>query len=481
MSPSRAIAYSRVHHKRALAELMDFVRFPTISAQPKHEDDVKQCATWLAGHLRHIGLTHARVIPTRRHPIVFASWQGAPRRPTLLIYGHYDVQPIDPLNKWRSPPFEPTIRGADLFGRGACDDKGQMFTHVKALEAYLQMTGALPVNVKCLFEGEEEIGSPNLLPFVVRNKNEFAADAAVMSDTRMLGPNRPAINYAERGALYLELDVEGPEHDLHSGNFGGAVHNPLQALCEMIAKLHDANGRIAFPGVYDSVRSWSKEERAHMARAGPSDDQILDDAQVELGWGERGYSLYERLTLRPVLTINGISGGYQGPGAKGVIPSRATAKLSFRLVPDQDPREVDRLFRKHIARIAPPTVHATVRTMSNAEPVLIDPQHPAVRAARLAYRKGFGAAPVFLRSGGTIPVLSAFQKTLGIPTVLMGFALPDDRTHAPNEKFHIPNFFRGIETSIWFMDALAGAHGLHLCASPRPGRNTAEKNAEAIL
>jgi acetylornithine deacetylase/succinyl-diaminopimelate desuccinylase-like protein len=302
-----------------------------------------------------------------------------------------------------------------------------------------------------------------------------------MSDTRMLGPNRPAINYAERGALYLELDVEGPEHDLHSGNFGGAVHNPLQALCEMIAKLHDANGRIAFPGVYDSVRSWSKEERAHMARAGPSDDQILDDAQVELGWGERGYSLYERLTLRPVLTINGISGGYQGPGAKGVIPSRATAKLSFRLVPDQDPREVDRLFRKHIARIAPPTVHATVRTMSNAEPVLIDPQHPAVRAARLAYRKGFGAAPVFLRSGGTIPVLSAFQKTLGIPTVLMGFALPDDRTHAPNEKFHIPNFFRGIETSIWFMDALAGAHGLHLCASPRPGRNTAEKNAEAIL
>ena len=460
---------------------MDFIRFPTISAQPQHEGDIRNCANWLAGHLRRIGLDDARVIPTKRHPIVFASRRGVPGRPTLLIYGHYDVQPVDPLNKWRSPPFEPTIRGDDLFGRGACDDKGQMFTHVKALEAYLRTMGAPPVNVKCLFEGEEEIGSPNLLPFVVRNKDSLAADAAAMSDTRMLGPNRPAINYAERGALYLEIEVHGPEHDLHSGNFGGAIHNPLQVLCEMIAKLHDANGRIAVLGVYDSVRSWGRKERANMARAGPSDDQILEDAEAELGWGERGYSLYERLTLRPALTINGISGGYQGSGGKGVIPSRATAKLSFRLVPDQDPLEVDRLFRKHVARITPPTVHVNVRTMSHAEPVLIDLQHPAIRAARLAYRKGFGAAPVFLRSGGTIPILSVFQNTLGIPTVLMGFALPDDRVHAPNEKFHIPNFFRGIETSIWFMDALASAHGLHLCPSPRPGRGTAEKNAEAIL
>ena len=481
MSALRAIAYARAHRKKFLAELIEFIRFPTISAQPKHESDIRHCANWLENHLRLIGIDNVRTIPTKRHPLVSASWQGAPGRPALLIYGHYDVQPVDPLNKWHSPPFEPTIHGPDLLGRGACDDKGQMFTHVKALEAYLRTTGTLPVNIKCLFEGEEEIGSPNLLPFVVRNGNALAADAAVMSDTRMLGPNRPAINYAERGALYLEIEVEGPGQDLHSGNFGGAIHNPLQALCEMMAKLHDATGRIAIPGVYDGVRSWSRKERAHMARAGPSDDQILEDAQAELGWGERHYSLYERLTLRPALTINGISGGYQGPGGKGVIPARATAKLSFRLVPDQDPREIDRLFRKHLARITPPTVHANIRTMSNAEPVLIDPQHPAIRAARLAYRKGFGAAPVFLRSGGTIPILSVLQKTLGIPTVLMGFALPDDRVHAPNEKFHIPNFIRGIETSIWFMDALASTNGLHLCPSLRPGRDTAEKNAEAIF
>jgi acetylornithine deacetylase/succinyl-diaminopimelate desuccinylase-like protein len=457
---------------------MDFIRFPTVSAQPRHQGDLRKCADWLARNLRRIGLDDVQIIPTKRHPLILASWQGAPRRPTLLIYGHYDVQPVDPLDKWQSPPFEPTIRGADLVGRGACDDKGQMFTHIKALEAYLQTTGTLPVNVKCLFEGEEEIGSPNLLPFVVRNRHSLAADVALMSDTRMLGPNRPAINYAERGALYLEIEVCGAEHDLHSGNFGGAIHNPLQALCEMVAKLHDVNGRIAIPGVYDSVRSWSKKERAHMARAGPSDDQILKDARADSGWGERGYSLYERLTLRPALTINGITGGYQGPGGKGVIPSRATAKLSFRLVPDQDPREIDRLFREHIARITPPAVRATVTTMSNAEPVLIDPRHPAIQAASLAYREGFGAAPVFLRSGGTIPILGAFQKTLGIPTVLMGFALPDDRMHAPNEKFHIPNFFKGTETSIWFMDALANAHRLR--ASPRSERDAAGKEAGAF-
>jgi acetylornithine deacetylase/succinyl-diaminopimelate desuccinylase-like protein len=481
MSPSRAIAYARAHRKKSLGELMDFIRFPTISVQPKHERDIASCANWLARHLGRIGLGDVRIIPTRRHPLVCASWQGAPERPTMLIYGHYDVQPVDPLDKWQSPPFEPTVRGCDLVGRGACDDKGQLFAHVKTLEAYLQTAGALPVNVKCLFEGEEEIGSPNLLPFVVRNKDALAADAAVISDTPILGRNRPAINYAERGALYLDLEVQGPQHDLHSGNFGGAVHNPLQALCEMVAKLHDGNGRIAIPGIYEGVRSWSVKERAYMARVGPSDDQILKDAQAEVAWGERGYSLYERLTLRPALTVNGISGGYQGPGGKGVIPARATAKLSFRLVPDQDPREIDRLFREHIARITPPTVHATVRTVSGAEPVLIDPQHPAVRAASFAYRKGFGAAPVFLRSGGTIPILSAFQKTLGIPTVLMGFALPDDRMHAPNEKFHIPNFFKGIETSIWFMDALARAPGLRFRASPRQGRDAARKKAGALL
>jgi len=478
MQVSPAIAYARARHKKFLAELMEFIRFPTISAEPKHAADIKNCAKWLANHLRRIGLDDARIIPTPRHPLVFASSRRAPARPTLLIYGHYDVQPVDPLDQWRSPPFEPTVRGADLYGRGACDDKGQMFTHVKALEAYLQNACAPPVNVKCLFEGEEEIGSPNLLHFVRRNKKLLAADTAVMSDARMLAPDRPAINYAERGALYLELDVRGLEHDLHSGNFGGAVHDPLQALCEIIAKLHDANGSIAIPGVYERVRDWSERERAYMARAGPSDEQMLEDAQAQLGWGEPDYSLYERVTLRPALTVNGVTGGYQGPGAKGVIPAHAIAKLSFRLVPDQDPREIDRLFRNHIARITPPTVRAIVRTLSGADPVVIDRRASALRAATFAYRQSFGVPPVFLRSGGTIPILGAFRKTLGVPTVLMGFALPDDRMHAPNEKFHIPNFFKGVETSIWFMRALAELDGSR--ARSRGAQQAREQWAEAL-
>src|SRR6266404_2328910 len=254
MSAMLALAYARAHRQRSLAELKEFVRFPSISAQPRHAKDIRQCAHWLANQLRRIGLENVDVLATRRHPLVHAAWNGAAGRPTVLIYGHYDVQPVDPLAEWHSPPFEPTVRGKDLFGRGACDDKGQMFTHVKALEAYLQTDRALPVNVRCLFEGEEEIGSPNLVPFIVRNKDPLAADVAVMSDTRMLAPDRPALNYAERGALYLELEVRGPEQDLHSGNFGGAVHNPLQALCEIIAALHDADHRIAIPGFYDRVR-----------------------------------------------------------------------------------------------------------------------------------------------------------------------------------------------------------------------------------
>jgi acetylornithine deacetylase/succinyl-diaminopimelate desuccinylase-like protein len=455
MSALRAIAYARAHRKKSLAELMEFVRFPSISAEPKHKGDVARCASWLAQHLRGIGLQDARVVATAGHPLVFASAPASPRCPTLLIYGHYDVQPADPLDKWLTPPFEPSIRGADLFGRGACDDKGQAFAHVKALEAYLRTAGARPVSVKCLFEGEEEIGSPNLPAFLARNARGLAADAAVVSDAPMAGPGKPVIHYGERGALSLELEVTGPAHDLHSGNFGGAVHNPLQALCEIIAQFHDASGRIAVPGLHDSVRAASASERARLMGSGPSDGRILELASAPSGWGEPGYSLFERLALRPALTINGITGGYQGAGGKGVIPARATAKLSFRLVPDQDPREIDRLFRKRVAELTPPTVRTTVKTLSRAEPVLIDPRHPAVRIAARAYEKGFGVAPKLSRSGGTIPILSVFQRTLRLPVVVMGFALPDDRMHAPNEKFHIPNFFRGIETSIWFMHEFA--------------------------
>lgn len=469
---ARPLTHARLHQDRALRELMEFVRFPSISAQPRHAEAVRRCAAWLADHLRRIGLERVQVVPTRGHPLVYAEWRRAPGRPTLLIYGHYDVQPADPLAEWRTPPFQPTVRGDDLYGRGSCDDKGQLFAHVKALEAYLRTRGALPINVICLFEGEEEIGSPNLVPFLLRNRRALAADAAVMSDTRILAPDRPAITDAMRGALGLELEIQGPRHDLHSGNFGGAVHNPLQALCEIIARLHDSERRVAIPGFYARVRRWSAAERADMARTGPTDAEILRDARAEKGWGESGHTLYERTTLRPALTVNGITGGYQGPGGKAVIPARAMAKLSFRLVPDQDPCEIDRLFRQHIAQITPPSVRSTVRTNMLARPVLVDRRHPAIRAAAVAYRKGFGAAPVFVRSGGTIPIVNTFQERLGIPTVLMGFALPDDRMHAPNEKFHLPNFAHGIATCIWFLAEMGAGRER---GAPRP-----EGQAEAV-
>jgi acetylornithine deacetylase/succinyl-diaminopimelate desuccinylase-like protein len=459
MNPTRALDYARAHQARFTAELREFVRFPTVSSQPQHAGNIRRCAAWLVKQLAGIGLDAVRIVPTTRHPVVYAEWLRRPGAPTVLIYGHYDVQPADPLAEWTSPPFEPAIRGSDLYGRGACDDKGQLFVHVKAMEAWLRTEGALPVNVKCIFEGEEEIGSPHLARLIARNRSALQAGVALISDTRMLAKDRPALSCSQRGTLSVEWEVSGPKHDLHSGNFGGAIHNPLQALCEMLASLHDARGRVSIPGFYARVRRWSPAERASMRRSGPSDRGILRDAQTAHGWGERGYTLYERTTLRPALTLNGITGGYGGPGVKAVIPARALAKLNFRLVVDQDPREIEELFRRHVARITPPTVRSTVRTVSRASPALIDPRHPAMRAAAIAYRKAFGRAPALIRSGGTIPAVSLFQKDLGIPSVLMGFALPDSRIHAPNERFHLPNFRRGIDASIWFLHALGAMAG----------------------
>jgi acetylornithine deacetylase/succinyl-diaminopimelate desuccinylase-like protein len=448
---NNALDYAKRHRARFVSELMALIRFPTVSSGAEHTNDLKVCAQWLATHLQRIGLEHIRVIPTERHPLVCAEWRRTPNRPTVLVYGHYDVQPADPLDEWEFPPFEPTVRADILYGRGACDDKGQFFIHVKALESYLSTTGTLPVNVKCLFEGEEEVGSPHLTSFIERNQRALAAQLAVISDTSMLGANRPALTYSLRGQLGVEIEVQGPKHDLHSGKCGGAVHNPLQALCEIIAKLHDNNRRVAIPGFYDRVRGLSEMEREYMRRNGPQDRKILQDAETETDWGELGYSLYERVTVRPSLSINGISGGYEGVGSKAVIPSRAQAKLSFRLVADQEPREIEILFRRHIGGITPPTVKSIVRTGQSSRPVVIDRCHPVLRAAAVAYRKAFGTRPVFLRSGGSIPVVDTFQELLGIPTILMGFGLPDDRIHAPNEKFHLENFYNGIATSIWFL------------------------------
>jgi acetylornithine deacetylase/succinyl-diaminopimelate desuccinylase-like protein len=459
LDPHRALGYAHAGRKKFVSELKEFLRFPSVSSQPERASDIGKCAGWLARHLQGIGLQRVRVIPTRGNPIVYASWLRAPGRPTLIIYGHYDVLPGEPLREWHTPPFTPTLKKDNLHARGAADDKGQLFCHVKALESYLNTGRALPVNVKCIFEGEEEIGSPHLASFIARNRRALRADAAVISDTRMLAPDRPAISYAQRGGLRAELEVKGPPHDLHSGSFGGAVHNPLQALCEMIARLHDAQGRVTIPGFYDDVRRWGEEERAFMARSGPSDEQILQDAKVERGWGEPGFSLYERTTIRPALTLNGIAGGHYGPGVKSIIPERAIAKLSFRLVPNQDPQQIAHLFRDYIERITPPTVTCSLRTFSPIKPALVDRNHPAVRAAAAAYKKGFGASPVFIRSGGSIPVVTTFQETLGCPAVLMGFGLPDDHIHGPNEKFHLPNFYNAIATSIWYLALAAKLRG----------------------
>ncbi len=455
MKTERALGYARRHRERFVTELKEFVAFPSVSLNPAHARDVENCAAWLARKLRSIGLEHATTIVTRGHPVVYADWLHAPRERTLLIYGHYDVVPADPLREWKSSPYNATVRGDNLYGRGASDDKGQMFAHVKALEAYLQSLGRLPINVKCIFEGEEEIDSPNFAQFLGANKRSLGADIGVMSDNQMLAPDRPVINYGVRGNLRLELEIEGPSQDLHSGTFGGAIHNPLQVVCDVLSTLHDEDGRVAIAGFYDDVRPFSREERRNLSQTAPSDEELLRSARAKRGWGERGYTLYERTAIRPALTLNGITGGSQGAGVKMVIPSRALAKLSVRLVPDQDPKQIEQLFRGHVARNAPATVKATVRMLSSAQPALLDRDDPGMRAAAAAFKRGFGSAPVFLRSGGTFPVVSMLKQLLGINTVLMGFALPDDHLHSPNENFHLPNFYRGIETCIWFLTALA--------------------------
>jgi acetylornithine deacetylase/succinyl-diaminopimelate desuccinylase-like protein len=433
---------------------MEFIRFPSISVQPAHAPDVRRCAEWLASHLRHVGLEHVSLIPTPRHPIVYADWVHAPSKPSLLIYGHYDVQPVDPLTEWHSPPFEPTIRHQHLFGRGASDDKGQMFAHVKSIEWYLRTHRHLPLNVRCLFEGEEELGSPHLADVLEIHRQRLAVDVAVISDTRILGPERPAITESVRGSVSFELEMEGPTHDLHSGNFGGAVPNPLRALCSVLARLHDERGRITIAGFYDGVHEATATERIELARAGPSDAQLLVDAGASEGFGEAGYTLYERTTIRPALEITGVYGGYQGPGVKAVIPARAVAKLNVRLVAGQDPGEVDGKFRRHIVQMTPRGIRCSVRTSGPVAAARVDRSHRAIRAAATAYRKAFGVAPVFLRSGGTIPAVGMFRDVLRIPTVLMGFALPDDRPHAPNEQFHLPTYLRGIQTSVNFLAEL---------------------------
>ena len=453
-----ALTYAKDHRQQHLQSLIDLLRIPSISTLAEHNPDMKRAAQWLADYLKGIGMARAEVMPTGGHPAVYAEWLGAGAgAPTLLAYGHYDVQPIDPLAEWQTPPFEPAIRGDDLFARGASDDKGQVFAVVAATEAHLKGNGRLPINLKLLFEGEEEITSPNLAPFVERHRQMLAADAVLVCDQAMLSPQLPLIMYGLRGLTYMEVEVRGPTQDLHSGTFGGVVDNPFNVLVRLLAQLQDpVSHRVLIPGFYDRVRPLSDEERALLARLPQTDEQLRRLAGVPALVGEKGYTAIERSCARPSLDIHGIPGGFIAAGKKTVIPARAGAKVSMRLVPDQDPDEIARLFETYLRAIAPRTVELEVRRLGAARPVIVDLHGPAIQAAAAAYRDGFGASPAFQRGGGTVPIVRDFQDLLGVPIVMMGFGLPDDNNHAPNEKINLTCLYKGIETLTHYYTLFAG-------------------------
>ncbi len=454
------LAYARSQRQSHLDSLMQLLRIPSISTIPDHEPDILRAACWLADYMRALGMTNVEMLRTGGYPLVYAEWlSGEAGTPTLLAYGHYDVQPVDPLDEWRTPPFEPTIEGENLLARGASDDKGQLFAVLAAAEAYLSTEGRLPINLKVMLEGEEEVSSPHMAEFVRRERARLAADAVLICDGGILDPQTPLITYGVRGLAYMEVTVRGPATDLHSGTFGGAVDNPFNVLVGMLAQLHDPETRrITIPGFYDRVRAVSEDERALLAQVPITDEEVVRLTGAPALAGEAGYTSLERVSMRPTLDIHGLPGGFTGPGKKTVIPARAAAKVSMRLVPDQDPKEIAQLFEVHLRSMAPPTVELEVRVLGAAKPAFIDYDTPAIRAAGQAYRLGFSAQPLYMRGGGTLPIVADFQEVLGAPVVMMGFGLPDDNTHAPNEKFHLPTFQRGIESLIHYF-ALFGAGG----------------------
>ena len=449
--------YLRDAQARLLNELQDWLRIPSISTLAAHKGDVQNAATWLVDNMRAAGLENVTLIDTDTLPMVYADWLHAGSdKPTVLIYGHFDVQPVDPLNLWDTPPFEPTVRGDDLFARGASDDKGQTFIHVKAVEALLQSTGTLPVNVKFIIEGEEESGSTAINDYVPKYPDQLAADAVLISDTHILAPDRPAILYGLRGMWRAEITVTGASHDLHSGSYGGAIHNANQALAEILAALHDEQGRVTVPGFYDDVRELAPEEREVLARVPYGDAEILADSGAPTVWGEPEYTVVERTGARPTLEINGMWGGFIEDGFKTVIPSKAFAKISCRLVPYQDATKIGQQVTAYLQQLTPPTVTLNVRAYNEGGPAFLTPyDSPAIQAASRAYAQVFGTEPLYTVEGGGIPVVTVFQEVLHAPIVLMGFGLPDDNLHAPNEKFHLPNFYNGIRTSIAFLHEMA--------------------------
>lgn len=446
-----------------LDELCDLLRIPSVSADPTFNDDVKRCAEAVASSLQQAGASNVEVMETPGHPIVFGEYHVSNEAPTVLVYGHYDVQPPDPIDLWDNPAFDPIIKttpkhpeGA-IFARGACDDKGQMFMHVKALES-MKASGDIPCNIKFIIEGEEEVGSSHLDTFLEKHKDKLSADVVLVSDTGIISNEIPSITVGLRGLSYVEVEVTGPNRDLHSGLYGGAAPNPINILCEMIASLKDEDQRIAVEGFYDDVLELTTEEREDMARAPFNEAAHRDSIGIGAHEGESGYSPTERMSIRPTLDINGIWGGYMKEGAKTVIASKATAKVSMRLVPYQDHEKITKLFTKHFNKIAPPSVTVKVTEMHGATPAVTPTDSPAYHAASLAMKHTFGKDPVPVRSGGSIPIVASFERILGLKTVLFGFGLDSDAIHSPNEHYGVFNFFKGIETIPHFYTHFARLH-----------------------
>ena len=450
----KIIPYLETHAGRFEEELKSLLRLASISTDPKHQSDIEQAAHFVHDQFKKIGFA-TEIMATDGHPVVYAEWLHASNQPTILVYGHYDVQPPDPLDLWTTPPFEPTERNGNIYARGVTDDKGQLFTHIKAVESWIKTEGSLPVNIKFLIEGEEEIGSPNLDPFIQQHREKLSCDIAVISDTSQFAPGVPAITYGLRGLAYFELSLEGPQQDLHSGGFGGTLTNPANALATIISALHDENGSITIPGFYDEVLELSKEERQRWSQL-PFDEKGYQDHMGVSGlFGEKGFSTLERKWGRPTCDVNGLYSGYSGEGSKTIVPAKAGAKISCRLVPHQDPKTIAQGFKKLVSEICPTGIRLSIKEFHSSPAVLVPVDSPAVQAAARAIEQGFGKWPVFMRHGGTIPVVTTFQEILNVDTLLLGWGYPDDNTHSPNEKFCLASFHNGIRASASLWQELA--------------------------
>ncbi|MGH9340660.1 MAG: dipeptidase [Acidobacteriota bacterium] len=452
---NEVIRYIEENRERYLDELNQFLRIPSISTDSSKKEDVWQAAEFVADQLRRAGMQRVNIFPTEGHPIVYGERIEKPDSPTLLVYGHYDVQPVDPVELWQSGPFEPTVRNGELYARGAVDDKGQVFIHFKSAEAFIASRKELPINLKYLIEGEEEIGSPHLDSFIQENRDLLKADTVMISDTAMFARGIPSICYGLRGLVYFQIDVQGPRQDLHSGSFGGPVANPAFVLSEILAAMKDEKGRITIPHFYDDVRSLSQREREEFASLPFDQMSYQKDLDVDALNGEEGFTPLEQLWARPTFEVNGLLSGFTGEGAKTVLPAKAMAKVSMRLVPDQKPAKVEEEFERYVAELVPASVKVEVKRMQGGKAWVASLDHPALQAAAAAIERGFGKRPVFQREGGSIPVVSTFSELLGIPSVLMGIGLPDENAHAPNEKLDLGNFYRGIKSSAYFMDELS--------------------------